>query len=70
MLGHEAESGGPRDGLRIQRARGPQPLSGDLLPEHHSPRQWLQRMQDAGSGTDHPNMGVISGLRQQIWAQT
>eukprot|EP00969_Alexandrium_andersonii_P132289 5849503-Alexandrium_andersonii.AAC.1 len=67
MLGPEAESGGPRDELRIQRARRPQPLSGDLPPERHSPRQWLQRMQDAGSGTDRPNMGIISGLRQQIW---
>eukprot|EP00969_Alexandrium_andersonii_P339479 15005693-Alexandrium_andersonii.AAC.1 len=67
MLGPEAESGGPRDGLRIQRARQLQPLSGDLLPERRSPRQWLQRMQDAGSRTDRPNMGVISGLRQQIW---
>eukprot|EP00969_Alexandrium_andersonii_P359752 15453889-Alexandrium_andersonii.AAC.1 len=27
-------------------------------------------MQDAGSGTDRPNMGVISGLRRQIWAHT
>eukprot|EP00969_Alexandrium_andersonii_P008430 367521-Alexandrium_andersonii.AAC.1 len=58
------------DELRIQRARRPQPLSGDSLPERQSPSQWLQRMQDAGSGTDRPHMGVIHELRRQIWLQT
>eukprot|EP00969_Alexandrium_andersonii_P007967 347358-Alexandrium_andersonii.AAC.1 len=27
-------------------------------------------MQDAGSGTDRPHMGIISELRRQIWVQT
>eukprot|EP00969_Alexandrium_andersonii_P099976 4409348-Alexandrium_andersonii.AAC.1 len=70
MLGSEAEARGLSDELRVQRAKRPQPLSGDLLPERHSPCQWLQHMQDAGSGTDRPHIGVISELRRQIWLQT
>eukprot|EP00969_Alexandrium_andersonii_P272028 12022838-Alexandrium_andersonii.AAC.1 len=66
MLGPEAEAGGPRDGLRIQRARRPRPLSRELLAEGHGPGQRLQRMSEAGSGATRPNMRVIGELRRRI----
>eukprot|EP00969_Alexandrium_andersonii_P341812 15108077-Alexandrium_andersonii.AAC.1 len=70
MLGPEAEASGSREGLRIQRARRPRPLSGELLADCRSPGQWLQRLREAGGGAVRPNMRVIGELRRQIWEQT
>eukprot|EP00969_Alexandrium_andersonii_P340658 15057036-Alexandrium_andersonii.AAC.1 len=70
MLGPETEAAGCSDGVLMQRARRSEPLRGDALKSRRSPGRWLQTMDDAGSGADHPNMRTIKVSRQQIWIQT